>query len=92
MMMSILHFHISTLTGMHGFWTDAVENTPDVKYKAVGKFEPTFLLWCAISEAGVSISTLFKGTVKGQDVDADVYITKMVQFIVKHHKNDETIF
>jgi hypothetical protein len=36
------------------------------------------------------------GTVKGQAVDVDVFITKclpkMVKFIEKHHKNDETIF
>jgi hypothetical protein len=32
-------FSLSTLTGMNGFWTDDVENTPAaVKYKAVGKF------------------------------------------------------
>jgi hypothetical protein len=55
------------------FWTDDVENTPyGVKYKAVGKFAPKVLVWCAISEAGVS--TPFIGTVKGQAVD--VYITK----------------
>jgi molybdopterin synthase catalytic subunit len=36
--------------------------------------EPKLLVWCAISEAGAS--TLFIGTVKGQAVDADVYITK----------------
>jgi hypothetical protein len=39
---------------IHGFWTDNVENTPDaVKYKAVGKFEPNVLVWCAFSKAGV---------------------------------------
>jgi hypothetical protein len=42
------------------------------------------------------ISTPFIGTVKGQAVDADVYITKyltkMVKFIKNHHKNDKTMF
>jgi hypothetical protein len=43
--------------------------------------------WCAISEAGVS--TPFLETVKGQTIDADVYITKslpkIIKFIKKHH-------
>jgi hypothetical protein len=51
------------------------------------------LVWCAISEAGVFTS--FIGTVKGQAVDAEFYITKclpkMVKFIKMRHKNDETI-
>jgi hypothetical protein len=46
------------------------------------------------SETGVS--TPFKGTEKGQAVDADVYITKclpkMLKFIEKDRKNDEAIF
>jgi hypothetical protein len=93
-MMRITFSH-NTFTGKDRFWTVHVENTPDaVKYKAVGKFETKVLVWCAISEAGVS--TPFIGTVKGQAVDADVYITKclpkMVKFIQKHHKNDKTIF
>jgi hypothetical protein len=52
------------------------------------------IVWCGTSE--VAVFTLFIGTSKGQTVDADVYITKclpkMVKFIEKHHKNDETIF
>jgi hypothetical protein len=56
---------------MDGFWTYGVEYTPDrVKYKAVGKFEPKVLVWCAISEAGVS--TPFLGF---QAVDADFYMS-----------------
>jgi hypothetical protein len=51
--------------------------------------------WCTISEAGVSTPTPFLGTVKGEAADADVYIAKylpkMVKFIEKHHKKDETI-
>jgi hypothetical protein len=75
--------------------TDDAENTPDaIKYKAISKFEPKVLAWCAISEAGVS--TPFIRTVKSQAVvDADVYFTiclpKMVEFIEKHHKKDETM-
>jgi hypothetical protein len=68
------------LTGIDGFWTD---DTPDpVKYKTVGKFEPKDLIWCAMTETGVS--TPFIGTFKGQAVDTG--------FNEKHHKNDETIF
>jgi hypothetical protein len=68
-------FSHSTLTGMDGFWTDDVENTPDtLKYKAVGKFGPKILVWNGISKA--SVSTPFIETVKSQAFDADVYITK----------------
>jgi hypothetical protein len=56
-------FSHSTLTGMDGFWTSDA-----VKYKTVGKFEPKVLVWCAIPDTGVSTN------VKGQTVDADVYI------------------
>jgi hypothetical protein len=56
-------FSHSTLSGMNGLWTDDVENTPDaVIYKAVGKFEPKILVWCAIS--GTGVSTPFIGTVE----------------------------
>jgi hypothetical protein len=85
-------FSHSTMTGMNGFCTDDVGNTPDIiKYKAVGKFQPKVLLWCAISEAGVSKHFIW--TVKGEAVNAEVYIItkclpKMVKFIQKHHKND----
>jgi hypothetical protein len=90
-----LTFSHSTLREINGFWTDDVENTPDaVKYKIFGKFELKVLVWCAISEA--VIFTTFIGTVKGQAVDAAVYITKclpkMDKFIEKHHKNDDKIF
>jgi hypothetical protein len=84
-------FSQSTLTGMDGFWTNTYDT---IKYKAVGKFEPKVLVWCAISKAGVS--TPFIVTAKGLAIDADVYITKslskMVKCIKKYHKNDETIF
>jgi hypothetical protein len=52
------------MTRMNGVRTrtDDIENTPDaVKNTTVGKFEPKVLVWCAISEAGVS--TPFIGTV-----------------------------
>jgi hypothetical protein len=62
-------FSHSTLTGMNGFWTDDVENTPDiVKYKGGWQvWAKSFGLVCDISEAGVS--TPFIGTVKGQAVE-----------------------
>jgi hypothetical protein len=66
------YFSHSTLTGMDGFWKNDVENTLDaVKCKIVGKFEPKVLIWCAISEAGVSSSF------------SDVYITKCLPKMVK---------
>jgi hypothetical protein len=72
---------------MDEFWTDDVEITPNAgKYKAIDKFEPKILVWCIISKAGVSSS--FIGTVKGQAIDADAYITicllKMDKYIEKH--------
>jgi hypothetical protein len=49
------------------------------------------LVWCAILVPGV-----FIGTGKGQAVDADgnttKFLPKMVKFVERHHKNDETIF
>jgi hypothetical protein len=79
-------FSQSTLTGMDDFWKDNVE-----RRKHKDEFELKVLVWCAISEVGVS--SPFIGTIKGQTV---VYITKyllkMVKFIEKYHKNDETIF
>jgi hypothetical protein len=47
----------------------------------VDKFKPTFLVGCAISEAGVF--TPFIGSVKGQAIDADVYITKYLPKVIK---------
>jgi hypothetical protein len=68
-------FSHSTLSGTDGFWTADVANISEaVQYKAVGKFKPIVLIWCVISEA--SVSTPFIGTVKGQAVDAGVYISK----------------
>jgi hypothetical protein len=80
---------------MDDFGTDDVENTSDaVKYKTVSMFEPKVFVWCVNSETGVS--TLFTRSVKGQTVNADVYITKclpkMVKVIEKHYKNDEMSF
>jgi hypothetical protein len=39
--MTNFKFSHSTFTGINGFWTDDVENTPD---KVVGKFEPKVLV------------------------------------------------
>jgi hypothetical protein len=92
MMRSILYFHTAT--------------APSQEFMVSGQtiFETLLtplntkllecLVWCEISEDAVL--TLFMGNFKGQAVNADVYITKclpkMVKFIEKHHKNDETIF
>jgi hypothetical protein len=43
------------------------------------------LIWCTTSEAGVP--TPFIGTVKGQAVDADVYIIKCLPKMVKFIEN-----
>jgi hypothetical protein len=65
---------------LNGFWTDNIENTSDaVKYKAFGKFEPKVLVWCAIFETGDT----FIETIKGQAVDAEIYITKCLPKMVK---------
>jgi hypothetical protein len=40
----------------------------------------------------VSLLTSFIETDKSQAGDVDDYITKMVKFIEKYHKNNETIF
>lgn len=85
----------SEMKGNDGFYTSNIENCPDeVKYKPKAKFADKVLVWCAISEAG--ISRPYVGRVRGEAVDANVYIReclpKMINFINTHHQNDEIIF
>lgn len=85
----------SEMKGNDGFYTDNVENCPDnVKYKAKKKFEDKILVWCAISESGVSRP--YVGHVRGEAVNANVYtercLPKLLQFINTTHPRDEIIF
>lgn len=88
-------FANSSISGNDGFYTDDYSTTPDkVKYKGIAKFEPKLLVWCAISSAGVSEA--FIGTVRGQAVNADIYIAKclpkMEKFIELNHNHDDVVF
>lgn len=85
----------SEIKGNDGFYTDSIEDVPpDVRYKKKAKFEDKILVWCAISEAG--ISTPYVGHVRGEAVDANVYtrrcLPKLLRFIRRHHNNDDFIF
>lgn len=83
------------LPGNSGFYTDNIEETPDeVRYKAKAKFAEKVLVWCAISERGVSRP--FVSRVRGEAVNAEVYIrdclTKLVNFINQHHGDGNYMF
>jgi len=85
----------SKLSGNDGFYTDDYQSCPErVKYKGQAKYEPKVLVWCAISEAG--ISEAFIGHVKAEAVTADVYIQKclpkLAKFIEYHHSGEDVIF
>lgn len=85
----------SEIKGNDGFYTDNIEDVPnDVRYKKKAKFEDKVLVWCAISEAG--ISRAYVGRVRGEAVNADIYIRrclpKLVNFIQTHHVNDNIMF
>lgn len=85
----------SEMKGNDGFYTSNIENCPnEVKFKAKAKFADKVLVWCAISEAG--ISTPYVGRVRGEAVDAGLYtqrcLPKMLNFINIHHQNDDIIF
>jgi transposase len=88
-------FSNSTNTGNNGFYTSDFQNTPDkVKFAGKDKFEKKVLVWCAISSAG--ISEPFIGHVRGEAVNADVYISKCLPklktFIQLNHINDDFVF
>lgn len=85
----------SEIKGNEGFYTDDIDNCPDnVKYKEKKKFADKVLVWCAISEAG--ISRPYIGHVRGEAVDANIdtqrCLPKLVDFINTHHGDDEIIF
>ncbi|CAH1110822.1 unnamed protein product [Psylliodes chrysocephalus] len=80
------------ISGNSGFYTDNFNDCPDnVKFKEKAKFEDKIMVWCAISEAGVSRP--YVGRVRGQAVDANVYtqncLPKLLDFINLYHANDE---
>ncbi|CAH1101845.1 unnamed protein product [Psylliodes chrysocephalus] len=83
------------IPGNSGFYTDNFNDCPDnVKFEAKAKFEDKIMVWCAISEAGVSRP--YVGRVRGQAVDANVYtqncLPKLLNFINLYHANDEIMF
>jgi hypothetical protein len=85
----------STQPELSGFWCEDEAQTPDeVKFRTVGKFEKKVLVWCAISEKG--ISQPYIASVPGEAIDADRYVRfcllKLVKFINKYHNNDEIVF
>lgn len=86
---------MAEIPGNAGFYTRNVDETPDeVKYKTKTKFPEKVLVWCAISEAGVSRPYI--GRVRGEAVTANLYcercLPKLVDFINLHHPDDEIIF
>lgn len=85
----------SQMKGNDGFYTDNIQECPDeVRLKGKVKFAENILVWCAISEAGVSQPYI--GRARGEAINADIYIrqclTKLQQFITTNHPNDEIIF
>lgn len=83
------------MKGNEGFFTDNIEDAPNnVRFKQKAKFADKILVWCAISEAG--ISRPFVGHVRGEAVDANIYtqrcLPKLLQFIEEHHNNQEIMF
>lgn len=88
-------FSHAELPGNSGFYTDNIDETPnEVKYKAKAKFADKVLVWCAISERGVSRA--FVSRVRGEAVNAVVYIRdclpKLLNFINQHHADGNYMF
>ncbi|KAJ8967052.1 hypothetical protein NQ317_000044 [Molorchus minor] len=83
------------MKGNDGYYTSDVENCPnEVKFKAKAKLADKVLVWCAISEAGISAP--YVGRVRGEAVDAELYtqrcLPKLLNFINTYHQNDDIIF
>lgn len=84
----------SEMKGSDEFPTSGIENSSnDVKYKAKEKLYDKVLVWCVISQAGVS--TPCNGRVRGEPVDTGFYCQKcspkLINFINIHHHNDDVI-
>lgn len=78
-----------------GFYTANKKSSPEnIKFIKKMKFEPKVLVWCCISEKGVS--SVWVQTQSGIAVKSSTYIKKclpnLIKFIKKHHANDEIIF
>ncbi|KAJ8920520.1 hypothetical protein NQ315_005389 [Exocentrus adspersus] len=85
----------SEIRGNDGFCTRNAEEAPDrVRFKGKVKFADKILVWCAISEAGVSQP--YVGRVCDEAITADIYIerclSKLRNFINTHNPNDEVMF
>lgn len=85
----------SEMKGNDGFYTNNVAECPDnVKYKEKAKFADKVLVWCAISNRG--ISRPYVGRVRGEALDSERYInsclTKLVDFVHEHHVGDDIMF
>jgi transposase len=85
----------SEMKGNDGFYMDNVEECPDnVRYKHKAKFADKILVWCAISNRGVSRP--FVGRVRGEALNSQSYIdsclSKLLQFVREHHANDDIMF
>ena len=88
-------FGNSTLAENSWLCTKDFQGSPDnIKYKGVAKFEPKMLVWCTISEAGISERVF--GQVRGQALYAERYVEqclpKLIDFVQKFHGQDEIIF
>ena len=66
-------FWYSSLAGKSDYYTKDFQGSPDnIKYKGVAKFEPKMLVWCAISEAGISEPVIAQ--VRCQIMNAERYV------------------
>lgn len=82
----------SEMKGNDGFYTNNLEECPDnVKFKTKAKFADKILVWCAISNRG--ISRPFVGRVRGEALNSQGYIenclSKLLQFVQEHHAEDD---
>ncbi|KAJ8942139.1 hypothetical protein NQ318_021647 [Aromia moschata] len=85
----------SEMKGNDGFYTNNLEECPDnVKFKAKAKFADKILVWCAISNRG--ISRPFVRRVRGEALNSQGYIenclSKLLQFVQEHHAEDDIMF
>lgn len=88
-------FSNSNVMANRGFYAKSKSTSPDsVKHVAVQKFEIKVLVWCAISEHG--ISQLFIQTTKHVALNSALYIkhclTKLDRFIKTKHQGVQTVF
>ncbi|KAJ8953384.1 hypothetical protein NQ318_023501 [Aromia moschata] len=88
-------FANSEMKGNDGFYTNNLEEYPDnVKFKTKAKFADKILVWCAISNRG--ISRPFVGRVRGEALNSQGYIenclSKLLQFVQEHHVEDDIMF